>query len=180
MVGGDGGFAADAPEVAAEFDDGGGRERVGFAGIEDERDAVAELAENFLAAFACGRAGKIGAGAGERNAEFVDEIGNNFIFGPAEADTASVGSDFEGNAVGGVDDDGERAGPEGFGEAMEIVGEIFCEDGGVRERIDEDGKCAVLGTALDAEDVIDGGEIDGIGGESVKRVGGNSNDGAAA
>lgn len=179
VVGGDGAFAADAPEVTAKFDDGGGREGVGFASIEDERDAVAELAEDFLATFARGGAGKIGAGAGEREAEFRDEIGNDFIFGPTEGDAAGVGGDLEGKTVRGIDDDGEGTGPAGFGETKKIVGEIFGEDRGLGERIYENGKGAVLGTAFDAEDLFDGGEINGIGGEGVKRVRGNGNDRAA-
>ena len=179
VVGGDGTEAADAPEVAAEFDDGGRHGAVGFAGIEDKRDAIAELAEDFRAAFAGGRAGEIGAGAGERDAKFGDETGNDFVFGPAKGDAAGVGGDFEGKAVGGVDDDGERAGPTGLRETIEIVREFPGEDDGVSERIDEDGKSAVLGTALGAENCIDGGEIDGVGGEGVERVRGNSNDRAA-
>jgi hypothetical protein len=179
VVGGDGTLAADAPEVAAKFDDGGGREGVGFAGIEDERDAVSELAENFLAAFAGGRAGKISAGAGEGDAEFVDEIRDDPIFGPAESDSAGVGGDLEGKTIGGIDNDGERTGPAGFGETKEIVRKIFSEDRGLRERIDKNGKSAVLWTAFDLEDFVDSGEIDGIGRESVKRVRGNGDNRAA-
>ncbi len=67
LFGGDGTLAAYTPVVAAELDDGGGLRAVGFAGVEDERKAVAKLAENFFAAFAGGRAGKIGAGSGERD-----------------------------------------------------------------------------------------------------------------
>ena len=37
----------------------------------------------------------------------------------------------------------------------------------------------MLRASLDAEDLVNGGEIDGIGGEGVKRIRGNSDDGAA-
>jgi len=176
VVGRDGAFAADAPLVAAKLDDGGGHGAGGFAGIEDERDAIAKLAEDFVAAFASGRAREVGAGACERNAEFGNKIGDNAAFGPAESDAAGVGGDLQGKAVGGVDDDREWAGPTGLGEAIEIIGEIFGEDRGVDERVDENRKSAMFGTALDAENFLDGGEIDGIGGEGVERVRRDSDD----
>ena len=90
----DSALAADAPVIAAEFDDGGWLGAVGAASIEDERDAVAELVEDLLATFAGGRAGKIRAGAGERSAEFRDEIADDFAFGPTQRDAPSVGGDF--------------------------------------------------------------------------------------
>jgi len=176
IVGGDGAFAADAPLVATKLDDRGGHGAGGFAGIEDERDAIAELAEDFVAAFASGRSGEVGAGAGERNAKFGDEIGDDVAFGPAKSDATGVGSDLQGKAVGGVDDDRKRAGPASLGEPKEIIGEIFGEDRGVDEGIDENGKGAMFGTALDSENFLDGGEIDGIGGEGVERVRGDSDD----
>ena len=70
-------FAADAPVVTAQFDDGG-RHEAGFAGVEDERDAVTELAEDFVTAGAGGGAGNVGAGTGERDAKFRDEIRDYF------------------------------------------------------------------------------------------------------
>jgi len=35
VVGGDGAFAADAPMIAAEFDDSGGQDAMGLPGIQD-------------------------------------------------------------------------------------------------------------------------------------------------
>ena len=58
VVGGDGPETADAPVIAAEFHDGGGHHTVSFAAIEDQRDAIAELGEDFFAA---------GAGAWEKS-----------------------------------------------------------------------------------------------------------------
>ena len=144
--------------------------------IENERDAIAELAEDFFATFTGGRAGNIGAGAGERDAEFGDEIVDDFVPGPAESDAASVASDFEGKAIGSVDDDGERTRPAGLRETIEIVGKILGEDLGVDERVDENGKGAVFGASFDAKNFFDGSEIDGIGRESVERVRRNSDD----
>jgi hypothetical protein len=175
VVGGDSAFAANAPVVATKFDDGGGQRAVGFAGVEDERKTIAELAEDFFAGFAGGGAGKVGAGAGERDTEFRDEVTDDFVFGPAESDAASVGGDLQGKAVGSLNDDGERAGPAGLGEAKKIVGKVFGKDLGVNERVDEDRKGAVFGASLDAKNFFDSGEIDGISGEGVKRVRGNGN-----
>ena len=69
--------------IAAEFDDGGGRNFLGFAGVENDRDAIAKLVKNLFTTFASGRAGKIGAGAGERDTDFVDEATHDFVTRPA-------------------------------------------------------------------------------------------------
>ena len=177
MVGGQGAFAADAPLVAAKLDDGGRQVAGSFAGIKDERDAIAKLAENFVATFACGGAGEVGTGSGERNTKFGNQIGNDFTFGPAKSDATSVASDLQGKAVGSVHDDGERTGPAGVSETKEIVGEILGQNRSVNEGIDQDWKGAVFGPAFDAEDFLDGGKIDRISGEGVERVRGDSNNG---
>jgi len=134
------------------------------------------LAENLLATGAGGRAGDIGAGAGERDANFGDEIRNDFALGPTESDATGVGGDFEGQTVGRVDDDSKWTGPEGFSEAIKVVREIFGENECVIEMADEDRQGAVLGAPFDAENLFDGGEVDGIGGQSVEGVGRNGGD----
>jgi hypothetical protein len=169
--GGDGALAADAPVVAAKFDDGGRHEGLRFAGVEDKRDAVAELAENFVATGTGGRAGDVGAGAGERDTNFLDEASDNFASGPAKCDAASVAGNLQRKTHGGVENDGERAGPEGVGEAIEIVGKIARENVSVMDGADEKRKSFGFWATLNAEDFVDGGKIDGIGGESVERVG---------
>lgn len=163
--------------IAAEFDDGGRRGVTGFAGIEDQRDAVAELAEDFFAGGTTGRAGKIGAGAGERDADFGDEASNDLIFRPAEGDAAGIAGHLERKTIGGVHDDGERAGPASVGEAIEIVGKFAGQNHGVVERADQDGERSGFGTALHTKDFLDGREIDGVGGEGVERVRGDGDDG---
>jgi hypothetical protein len=177
VVEGDGAFAANAPEIAAKLDDGGGQGVDTFSGIENERDAIAELAEDFIATFTSGRTGDIGAGAGERNAEFGDEIVDDFVSGPAESDTAGVARNFQGKAVGRVDHDRKRTGPAGLREAEEIIGKIFGEDLGIDERIDEDGESTMLGASFDAENFFDGSEIYGISSESVEGIRRHSNHG---
>jgi hypothetical protein len=179
VVGGDGTFAADAPVFAAEFDDGGGQDAVRLTGIEDEREAIAELIEDFFTGGAGGRTGFVGAGAGERHAEFGDKFLRDFAFRPTKSDAAGVGGDFQRQAVGRFDDDGERAGPAGFGEAKEIVGKLAGNFHGLVHGIDEDGKGARFRATFNAEDGIYSGEIDGVGSEGIERVRRNGNNGAA-
>jgi hypothetical protein len=176
LLRGDGAFAADAPEVAAEFDDGGRRDAIGAAGVEDQREAITELAEDFVAGFAGRRAGKIGAGAGERNADFGDEVADNSILGPAKSDAARVAGDFQREAVGSVDNQSERAGPAGLRQTIEIIGKVPGEGLGKGDGVDEDRKSALLGASFDAKNLFDRGEIDRIGGQSVERVGWHSDD----
>jgi hypothetical protein len=160
--------------VAAEFDDGGRHEALRLAGVENERDAVAELTEDFVATGAGGRAGNVGAGAGERNANFLDEARDDFTGGPAKGDAARVAGNFQRKAHGSVENDSERAGPESVGETIKIVGKFASENVSVMDGVDEKRKSFGFGTTLDAKDFVDGGKIDGIGSEGVERVGGNS------
>ena len=179
LSGRDGAFAANAPVVAAEFDNRGGRSVVGFSSIEDERNAIAELGENFDAAAAGGRTRNVGAGPGKRNTEFGDEVRDDRAVRPAKSDAPGVGGDLEGKAVRGVDDHSERAGPAGVGKTIEIIGKIAGENRSVNERIDEDGESATLGASLDAENLFDRREINGISSECVERVRRNGDDRAA-
>ena len=57
---------------------------------------------------------------------------------------------------------GQRA---SAGETIEIVGKIARENVCVVDGIDEKRKGFGFGATLDAKDFVDGGEIDGIGGE---------------
>ena len=137
------------------------------------------MREDFIAAGAGGRPGNVGAGAREGNANFGDEVADDPGFGPAHGDAPCVAGDFERETIGRVDDDGERAGPAGFREAIEIVGKIFRNDHGVIDRTDEDGESALLGAPFDAENLFDCGEIDRVSSQGVERVGGNGDDSTA-
>ncbi len=139
IVGGDSSFAADAPKVTTKLYDSGRHGSENVTRIQNKRNAIAELAEDFFATFAGGRAGNIGASAGERDAEFSDEIVDDFVPGPAESDASRVAGDFERETVGSVDDNGERTRPASLRKAVEIVGKIFGEDLGVDEGVDENG-----------------------------------------
>jgi hypothetical protein len=172
--GGYGALAANAPMVAAKFDDGGRHEGLSFSRVEDERDAIAELAKDFVATGAGGRARNVGAGAGERDADFLDESTDDFTSGPTQGDAASVAGNFQRKTHGSVENDGERAGPESVGETIEIVGEVAGKNVGVMDGADEKRKSFGFGASLDAEDFVDGREIDRIGSEGIERVGRDS------
>ncbi len=178
-VGRNSAFAANAPEVATKFDDGGRNETLSFAGVKDERDTIAELAKDLVATGTCGRAGDVGAGASKRYADFLDKLSDDFTSGPAKSDAPGVAGDFERKAHGSVKDNGERPGPESVGETIEIVGKVASENVRVMDGVDEERKSLGFGASLDAEDFVDGGEIDGIGSQCVERVGGNRDHRAA-
>lgn len=132
------------------------------------------MPEDFLAGFTGGTAGEIGASAGYGNADFRDEAVDDFVFGPAEGDAPGVACDFKWETVGGIDDQCERTGPAGLRQTVEIVGEFLGENLGKADGIDEDGKSALFGASFDTEDFFDRGEIYGIGGERVERIGRHS------
>src|SRR6202000_2981083 len=121
FVGGDGTFAQDHPGVGAagEVDDGGGYGARGGAAVDDEWDLVAELLAHAGGACALGQAAEVGGGGGDGEAELADDGAADGGFGHAEGDVAGVGGDAQGELAAGFDDDGERAGPEALGEAVE-------------------------------------------------------------
>ena len=80
---GDYAFADQCPVVAVDADDGGGEDAAGVAGIEDQREAIAELLNDLLSAGAGWKAGKIGAGAGDGAADGFDERGGDFANWPS-------------------------------------------------------------------------------------------------
>src|SRR6516164_1647045 len=128
LVGSDSAFAADAPVIAAEFDDGRGQCAIGAAGVKNERDAIAELAKNFVAGFTRGATRKISARTGHRSADFADESIHDLAFGPAERDATGVACDFQGNPVGCVNDERERPGPAGLRKAIKVIGKFPGEE----------------------------------------------------
>ena len=120
-MGGDGAFAEDHPRVGAagEVDDGGGDGARGGAAIDDEWDLVAELLAHAVSVGALGQAAEVGGGRGDGKAELADDGATDGGFRDAKCDVAGVGGDAQGEFAAGFDNDGERAGPEAFGEAIE-------------------------------------------------------------
>ena len=142
--------------IASEFDNRGGDAVVGLSGVQDEREAIAQLRKDLSSAGAGGKAGHIGASSGERDTEFRDEIRDDLAVRPAKSDAASIGRYFEGQPVRSIDNDGEWPRPTGFSQAEEIVGKITRENCGIDQRIDEDGQGAALGASFHAKNFFDG------------------------
>ena len=178
--GGNDAFADDFPGVVAEDDDGGDEVGAEVAGVEYQRDAGAELLHYLRAADAGRMAGDIGAGAGDGAGELVDEAGDDGVARPAQSDASGVAGDFEWQAMSGVDDDGERAGPKMLGESQKIYGDIAREQHALVNGIDQDGQGAGFGAAFDAVDLGHGGEVERVGGKSVDGVGGDGDHAAAS
>ncbi len=110
--------------VAVEADDGGGEDAAGVACVEDQGQAVAELLYDLICGGAGREAGEIGAGAGDGSADGFDDCGGDWHIRPAQSDAAGVAGDFQGQTVGGFDDEGQRAGPEFVRESKKCVGHI--------------------------------------------------------
>src|SRR5580704_19141873 len=86
FVDGDGAFAEDFPVFVLDADDRGGEAGTGFAGVENEREAQAELLHQLIGVGAGREAGDVRAGAGDGAAELVDELFDDGMFGPAQCD----------------------------------------------------------------------------------------------
>lgn len=81
--GGDDAFADDFPGVIAEDYDGGDHVGAEVAGVENERDAGAELLHDLRAGNAGRMSGNIGAGSGDGAGELVDQAGDDSVARPA-------------------------------------------------------------------------------------------------
>ena len=128
---------------------------------------------------ALGQAGEVGRGGGDGQAEAGDDGAGDGGLGDAEGEVAGVGGDAEGELAAGFDDDGEGAGPELLGEAVEGGVELAGEFVGLGDLGDEQREGLVAGAGFDLVDAVDGAEIDGIDGEAVEGVGGQRDDVAA-
>jgi hypothetical protein len=177
-VGGDSSLAEDHPGVAAagEIDDGGGGGAGCGTAVDDEGDLVAELLLDSAGVGALGMAVEIGRGSGDGQAEAADDGTRDGGFGDAEGEIASVRGDAEGKLGAGFDDDGQRAGPELFGEAVEGGVQLAGDLVGLGDLGDEQRKGFVARAGFDVVDAVDGFEIDGVDGEAVEGVGGKSDD----
>jgi len=181
LVGRDGSFADDHPGVAAagEIDDGGGGVAGGGAAIDDEGDLAAELLADAIGGGAFGQTEEVGGGGGDGEAEAFDDGAGNGGLGHAEGKVAGVGGDAQGQLGAGLDDEGEGAGPEAFGEAVEGGVEVAGELVGLGDLGDEEREGLVAGTGFDVVDALDGAEVDGVDGEAVEGASGQRDDVAA-
>ena len=121
-------------------------------------------------------AGEVGGGGGDGEAEASDDGAGDGGLGNAESEVAGVGGDAQGEFGAGFDDDGEWAGPEFFGQAVEGGVELAGEFVGLGDLGDEEREGLVAGAGFEVVDAIDGLEVDGVDGETVKGVGGEGDD----
>lgn len=91
----------------------------------------------------------------------------------AEGEASGVASELERNLGGGGHDDRERAGPEAAGEKLEAHGYFARKVFDHHEVVDKQRKAAGGFAALGGEDLADGGEVEGVGYQHVKRIAGN-------
>jgi len=119
---------------------------------------------------------QIGGGGGDGEPEAFDDGAGDGGLGDTKGDVAGVGGDAQGELCTGLDDDGEGAGPELFGEAVECGVEVAGELVGLGDVGDEEGERLVAGAALDVVDAVDGVKIDGVDGETVEGIGGECDD----
>jgi hypothetical protein len=178
LVGGDCAFPEDHPGVAAagEVDDGGGGGTGGGATVDDEGKLVAELLLDADGGGALGQAGEIGRGGRNGQAEAGDDGAGDGGLGDAEGQVTGVGSDAQGKPGAGFDDDGERAGPEFFSEAIKCGVELAGEFVGLGYLGDEQREGLVAGTGFQFVDAVDCAKIDRVDGEAVEGVGGERDD----
>src|ERR1700730_6565856 len=114
-------FAENHPGVAAagEIDDGGGGGAGGGAAVDDEGKLVAELLADAQGSGALRQAGEVSRSCGDRQAEAGYDGAGEGGLRDAQGEVAGVGGDAQGKLAAGLDDNGEGAGPELFGEAVE-------------------------------------------------------------
>ena len=125
-----------------------------------------------------GHSAEVGGGCGDGQAEEVDDSAGDGGLGDAQGDVAGVGGDAQGQAGAGLDDEGERAGPEALSEAVECGVDLAGEAVGLCGVADEQGERLVAGAALELVDAVDGAQVDGIDGQAVEGVGGQRDDAA--
>ena len=123
-----------------------------------------------------GSAAEVGGGGGDGQAELGDDGAADGGFRHAQGDVAGVGGDAQGELAAGFDDDGERAGPEAFGEAVEGGVDAAGELVGLGDVGDEQRERLVAGAGFELVDAVDGAEIYGVDGEAVEGVGGERGD----
>src|SRR5580704_10803701 len=159
-------FAEDHPGVAAsgEIDDGSGHGASGGTAVDYERELVSELFANAGGGGALGQTEEIGRGRGDGQAESGDDGAGDGGLWYSEGEVAGVGGDAQGESAASLDDDGERAGPEFFGEPIEGGVELTGEFVGLGDLGDEEREGFVASAGLEFVDAVDGAQINRVDG----------------
>lgn len=178
LVRGDRSFAKDTPRVAfpGEIDDGGGDGAGGGSPIDDERDLLTELVVHAPGVRALRHTVQVRRRSGDGQAEPCDDRSRDGGLRDAKGDVSRVCGDAEREFGTRFDDDGERAWPETFGEAVEGGVTRACEPIGLGHIGDQERQWLVTRTIFEVIDAIDGAEINWIDGQTVEGIGRKGDD----
>ena len=166
--------------MVGKIDDGGGQGIGRGTAIDNERNAVADLVADTGSVGTFAGVVKIGRGGGDGHAILLDDGARNGGVRDAQGDVAGVCRGAQWELAAGADDDGERAGPEAFGELVEAVVDVARQLIGLSDGGDEQRERLVLQSGLDLVNALDSVKIDGVDGESIEGVCGKRDDVATA
>jgi hypothetical protein len=109
-------------------------------------------------------AAEISGGGSDGEAETSDDGAADGCLGNTKGEVSGVGGDAEGKLGAGLDDDGERTGPELFRETVEGCVEVASELIGLGDLVDKEREGLMTGAGFEIVDTVDSTEIDGIDG----------------
>ena len=172
-------FSQDGRSFARYVHDGGGLSAGARAPVDYQVDLAVELIGDFLGGDGIGASGNVGAGAGYRGGEGGGELSGDWVVGDSHGYGCTPAVDEAGDIGSAAYDEGKGTGPEGLGEGTGetpgLVGDEREVDDGGKEKGDGFG----IGSSLGVVESAHGGLNERVCAESVKGVGGESDEAAA-
>ena len=165
--------------VAGDVYYGGGLGAGARAPVDYQVDFAAELLGDILGGDGIWASGNVGAGTGYRSREGGGELPGDWVVGDSHGNCRAPAIDEAGDVGSAADDEGQSTRPEGLGEG---TGEAPGLVGDEREVVDggkEKGDGFGVGSSLGVVEPAYGGLNERVGAESVKGVGGESDEAAA-
>ena len=172
-------LSQDCRAAPGDVYDGGGLGAGARAPVDYQVDLAMQLIGDFLGGHGIWASGNVGAGAGYRSREGGGELPGDWVVGDSHGNCRAPAIDEAGDVGSATDDKGECAGPEGLGEG---TGETPGLVGDEREVVDggkEKGDGFGVGSSLGVVEPAYGGLNERVDAESVKGVGGESDEAAA-
>ena len=145
---------------------------MGGAAVDYVVDGVAKGVVNVLGGYGVGAAAGVGAGADDGFAQSAGEGAGDRVVGDADAHGAGGAEDGGGQAGDGVQDQGQRAGPEGIRQSVEIGGVWSGDEEDVVGLGEEEGEALVGASALHFQDSIEGFEGERVASQTIQGIGG--------
>ncbi len=176
---GDYALSEDGRAITRDVYDGGGLGAGARAPVDYQVDFAVELIGDFLGGDGIWASSNVGAGAGYRSREGGGQLPGDRVVWDSHGNGCAPAIDKAGNVRSAADDEGEGTGPEGLGEG---TGETFGLVGDEREVVDggkEKGDGFGVGSSLGVVEPAHGGLNERVGAESVKGVGGESDEATA-